>query len=80
MSVRRPVMSPGWEVGKEKSDLAKGQVSGSRDLDSTALYEEGFPSQQFLRETFLTYPNCLLVVKNGCIQPTQGGPEIKYLL
>jgi hypothetical protein len=32
------------------------------------------------RERVLSCLNCLLIMEKWCIQLTQGGPEIKYLL
>lgn len=52
-------------------------VHSGEDFGGIALYDKGFPHppQQFLmRETALACPNCLLVVENGCLPFTQGGP------
>lgn len=33
-----------------------------------------------MRKTALACANCLLIVENGYVQLTQGGPEVKCLL
>ena len=51
------------------------------DIGCAALYEKGSPPpRQFLmKDTVLACLSLLLIVTNGYIQLTQGGPETKYI-
>ena len=53
-----------------------------RDLGDLVLYDNGFPHgpQLVLDERDSLCSNYVFIVENGCIQLTQGGTEIKYLL